>query len=75
MTIIPGISSIQWMCRLTFALGPFFELTLLNRDVPGTTDVTDETTGYNRRHPKVYVGFFSHASFPEINRRYVSSPS
>ncbi|KAL8880583.1 MAG: hypothetical protein Q9198_002040 [Flavoplaca austrocitrina] len=26
----------------------------------------DEATGLNRRHPKVFVGFFSHASFPEI---------
>ncbi|KAI4089767.1 MAG: hypothetical protein LQ339_008493 [Xanthoria mediterranea] len=25
-------------------------------------------SGLNRKHPKVYFGFFSHASFPEINR-------
>ncbi|KAL8960332.1 MAG: hypothetical protein Q9193_002950, partial [Seirophora villosa] len=36
-------------------------------DVPGTTDVKNENTGLNKKHPKVYVGFFSHASFPEIN--------
>ncbi|KAL8919112.1 MAG: hypothetical protein Q9172_005142 [Xanthocarpia lactea] len=44
------------------------ELNTVDVDVPGTTDVKDETTGLNRKHPKVYVGFFSHASFPEINK-------
>ncbi|KAL8767862.1 MAG: hypothetical protein Q9209_005754 [Squamulea sp. 1 TL-2023] len=44
------------------------ELATVDVDVPGTTDVTDEATGKNRKHPKVYVGFFSHASFPEINK-------
>ncbi|KAI4218436.1 MAG: hypothetical protein L6R36_008952, partial [Xanthoria steineri] len=37
-------------------------------DVPGDSDITNESTGLNRKHPKVYVGFFSHASFPEINK-------
>ncbi|KAL9630914.1 MAG: hypothetical protein Q9204_004482 [Flavoplaca sp. TL-2023a] len=32
----------------------------------GPSDIADEATGLNRRHPKVFVGFFSHASFPEI---------
>ncbi|KAL8882003.1 MAG: hypothetical protein Q9198_000911 [Flavoplaca austrocitrina] len=37
------------------------------RDVTdGPSDIADEATGLNRRHPKVFVGFFSHASFPEI---------
>ncbi|KAL8894475.1 MAG: hypothetical protein Q9192_004285 [Flavoplaca navasiana] len=34
----------------------------------GPSDIADESTGLNRRHPKVFVGFFSHASFPEINK-------
>ncbi|KAI4257026.1 MAG: hypothetical protein L6R42_005902, partial [Xanthoria sp. 1 TBL-2021] len=44
------------------------QLNTVNVDVPGTSDVTNEATGLNRKHPKVYVGFFSHASFPEINK-------
>ncbi|KAL8952136.1 MAG: hypothetical protein Q9222_001948 [Ikaeria aurantiellina] len=44
------------------------QLNTVDIDVPGTTDVANEATGLNRRHPKVYVGFFSHASFPEINK-------
>ncbi|KAL8982589.1 MAG: hypothetical protein Q9205_002937, partial [Flavoplaca limonia] len=39
-----------------------------NYYVDGDSDVSNEATGLNRRHPKVYVGFFSHASFPEINK-------
>ncbi|KAL9627599.1 MAG: hypothetical protein Q9204_006453 [Flavoplaca sp. TL-2023a] len=35
-------------------------------DVDVGSDVSNEATGLNRKHPKVYVGFFSHASFPEI---------
>ncbi|KAL8887625.1 MAG: hypothetical protein Q9215_004846 [Flavoplaca cf. flavocitrina] len=42
------------------------ELNTVNVD--GDSDVSNEATGLNRRHPKVYVGFFSHASFPEINK-------
>ncbi|KAL8944832.1 MAG: hypothetical protein Q9211_000439 [Gyalolechia sp. 1 TL-2023] len=40
----------------------------LDPEIPSTTDVSEEATGLNRKHPKVYVGFFSHASFPEINK-------
>ncbi|KAL9026400.1 MAG: hypothetical protein Q9196_004926 [Gyalolechia fulgens] len=40
----------------------------LDPEIPSTTDVSEEATGLNRKHPKVYVGFFSHASYPEINR-------
>ncbi|KAL8644311.1 MAG: hypothetical protein Q9210_007319, partial [Variospora velana] len=43
------------------------ELNTVDVDVAGSTDVKNENTGLNRKHPKVYVGFFSHASFPEIN--------
>jgi hypothetical protein len=34
-----------------------------NSDTGAATDVTDETVGKNRRHPKVYVGYYSHAAF------------
>ncbi|CAL8584840.1 hypothetical protein XPA_010423 [Xanthoria parietina] len=44
------------------------QLNTVDVDVPGTSDITNESTGLNRKHPKVYVGFFSHASFPEINK-------
>ncbi|KAL8627243.1 hypothetical protein Q9189_007064 [Teloschistes chrysophthalmus] len=44
------------------------QLNTVHVDVPGTTDVRDERQGLNREHPKVYVGFFSHASFPEISK-------
>ncbi|KAL8864260.1 MAG: hypothetical protein Q9174_007415, partial [Haloplaca sp. 1 TL-2023] len=43
------------------------ELNTVDVDVAGSTDVSNENTGLNRKHPKVYVGFFSHASFPEID--------
>ncbi|KAL8856067.1 MAG: hypothetical protein Q9178_007323 [Gyalolechia marmorata] len=39
----------------------------IDRDVD-PSDIADEATGLNRKHPKVFVGFFSHASFPEINK-------
>jgi hypothetical protein len=32
-------------------------------DVPGTTDVRNENFGNMRKHPKVYVGLFSHAAY------------
>lgn len=32
-------------------------------DIPGNSDVRDETVGNNKNHPKVYVGFFSHSAF------------
>ena len=45
------------------------QLTCPYRDVDdGPSDIADEATGLNRKHPKVFVGFFSHASFPEINK-------
>ncbi|KAL8851478.1 MAG: hypothetical protein Q9221_003578 [Calogaya cf. arnoldii] len=44
------------------------ELNTVDVDVSGKSDVTNENTGLNRKHPKVYVGFFSHASFPEIDK-------
>ncbi|KAL8840463.1 MAG: hypothetical protein Q9170_001339 [Blastenia crenularia] len=42
------------------------QLNTVDVDVPGITDVTKEKAGLNKKHPKAYVGFSSHASFPEI---------
>ena len=33
----------------------------------GDNDVADENTGQMKRHPKVFVGFFSHASFKDVD--------
>ena len=46
-------------------------------DVPGETDVKDETVGKKLNHPKVFVGFFSHAAFKDkdTSRQTMAAPS
>ena len=34
---------------------------------PGPTDFMDETVGNKKKHGKVFVGFYSHAAFPDID--------
>ncbi|MCJ1273319.1 hypothetical protein MMC21_001109 [Puttea exsequens] len=41
------------------------DITTIAVDVPGTSEVTDETVSKRLNHPKIYVGFFSHAAFPD----------
>ena len=46
-------------------------------DVPGTSDVTDETVGKGKRHPKVFVGFLSHSAFKDkdTSRQTMAAPA
>ncbi|KAL8878286.1 MAG: hypothetical protein Q9198_003866, partial [Flavoplaca austrocitrina] len=79
MTTTNGMNSTPSTCELIYPQycfhSPNFpiifitgnnQLTPVTRDVG--SDVSNEATGLNRKQPKVYVGFFSHASFPEITK-------
>lgn len=45
----------------------YSDLITVDADTPSMPDVANNDPGKNRKHPKVYVGFFSHSAYSRPN--------